>query len=47
VSARSLEPLRTLDFELLWRDETPSPALQEFIADAERCIPRAELRAAA
>jgi DNA-binding transcriptional LysR family regulator len=47
VSARSLEPLRTLDFELLWRDETPSPALQEFISDAERCIPRAELRVAA
>jgi DNA-binding transcriptional LysR family regulator len=47
VTARSLEPLRTLAFELLWRDETPSPALEEFIATTERGIPRAELRAAA
>ena len=47
VTARSLEPLRTLAFELLWRDEAPSPALAEFIAATERCIPRAELRAAA
>jgi len=46
VTARPLEPLRTLAFELLWRDETPSPALEEFIATTERCIPRAELSAA-
>src|SRR5207244_78239 len=32
VTARPLEPLRTLAFELLWRDETPSPALEELIA---------------
>jgi DNA-binding transcriptional LysR family regulator len=47
VSTRLLEPVRTLAFELLWRDETPSPALAQFIATAERCIPRAELSAAA
>jgi DNA-binding transcriptional LysR family regulator len=47
VSARSLEPLRTLAFELLWCDGTPSPALEEFIAATERCLPRAELHNAA
>ena len=31
VVARSLDPQRTLSFELLWRDETPSPALAELI----------------
>jgi len=39
VTARPLEPPRTLPFELLWRDETPSPALAEFISATERCIP--------
>jgi hypothetical protein len=38
--ARRLDPRRTLAFELLWRDETPSPALASFIgmaaADAQR-----------
>jgi hypothetical protein len=29
--ARSLEPSRWVDFALLWRDETPAPALQHFI----------------
>jgi DNA-binding transcriptional LysR family regulator len=47
VIARSLEPLQTLAFELLWRDEARSPALEELIAAAELCIPRADLRAAA
>lgn len=32
VVARTLAPRRTLAFELLWRDETPSPALAELIA---------------
>lgn len=31
VMGRRLDPGRTLSFELLWRDETPSPALAEFI----------------
>ena len=31
VIARPLDPRRKLSFELLWRDETPSPALSEFI----------------
>jgi len=31
VTARPLEPTRVLGFELLWRDETPSPALDAFI----------------
>jgi DNA-binding transcriptional LysR family regulator len=34
VVARSLAPRRTLAFELLWRDETPSAALAQFIAVA-------------
>lgn len=38
VVARPIEPLRTLDFELLWRDEAGAPALSELIrlAAAER-----------
>jgi DNA-binding transcriptional LysR family regulator len=47
VTARPLEPLRTLAFELLWRDEARSPALEELIAATERCIRGAELRVAA
>ena len=41
VVARPLDPRRTLTFELLWRDEAPSPALSEFIslAVAERDRP--------
>jgi DNA-binding transcriptional LysR family regulator len=34
VVARRLEPLRTLSFELLWRDEVPSPALTGFVEAA-------------
>jgi DNA-binding transcriptional LysR family regulator len=34
VVARSLAPRRRLAFELLWRDETPSAALAQFIAVA-------------
>jgi DNA-binding transcriptional LysR family regulator len=33
--ARPLQPPRELRFELLWRDEVPSPALDEFIRAAE------------
>jgi DNA-binding transcriptional LysR family regulator len=37
VTARALEPTRVLGFELLWRDETPSPALDAFIQMAASC----------
>jgi DNA-binding transcriptional LysR family regulator len=33
--ARTLHPVSDLAFELLWRDETPAPALSEFIRVAE------------
>jgi DNA-binding transcriptional LysR family regulator len=35
VIARPLEPARELDFELLWPDETPAPALAEFVRAAQ------------
>jgi len=35
VTARRLEPARTLAFELLWRDQTASPALNELVRVAE------------
>jgi DNA-binding transcriptional LysR family regulator len=31
VLARPVNPSRTVPFQLLWRDETPSPALAEFV----------------
>ena len=34
VIARRLEPRRTLSFELVWRDEVPSPALAGFVSAA-------------
>jgi len=40
VIARPLIPRRTLSFELLWRDETPSPALSEFVRVASETIER-------
>jgi hypothetical protein len=40
VTARRLEPSRGLAFELLWRDETPSPALDEFIRTSSSCVQR-------
>jgi DNA-binding transcriptional LysR family regulator len=40
VIARPLDPRRTLAFELLWRDETPSPALSEFIRIAAETMER-------
>jgi DNA-binding transcriptional LysR family regulator len=36
VIARQLHPVRRLDFELFWRDETPVPVLREFIREAGR-----------
>jgi DNA-binding transcriptional LysR family regulator len=38
VTARTLEPLRSFSFELLWRDEAPSPALEAFVAATEQSI---------
>jgi len=38
VTARPLEPKRVLGFQLLWRDETPSPALDAFIETASSCV---------
>jgi DNA-binding transcriptional LysR family regulator len=43
VIARPLVPRRTLSFELLWRDETPSPALSEFVRIASETIERRSL----
>jgi DNA-binding transcriptional LysR family regulator len=34
LAARCLEPVRTIDFALFWRDRTPAPALDGFIAAA-------------
>jgi DNA-binding transcriptional LysR family regulator len=33
-AARGLEPVRAIDFALVWRDATPSPALERFIGAA-------------
>jgi DNA-binding transcriptional LysR family regulator len=38
VIARPLDPERTLAFQLLWRDETPSPALHELIRAARETV---------
>ena len=40
VIVRALDPPRTLDFGLLWRDETSSPALSEFIRVAAQSVER-------
>jgi hypothetical protein len=40
VIARPLDPARALAFELLWRDETPSPALSELIRVAAESVER-------
>ena len=49
VIARKLDPRRTLRFELLWRDETPSPALAEFVtlAAANAQVPQSSRSLAA
>jgi len=46
VIARPLAPPRTLAFELLWRDETPSAALSAFIGIAAETIERIAGRSA-
>lgn len=38
VDARPLDAARRVRFELLWRDETPSPALAEFIRLARESL---------
>jgi DNA-binding transcriptional LysR family regulator len=38
VSVRALEPRRELGFELLWRNEALSPALDAFIRTARECV---------
>ena len=40
VIARPLDPRRTLSFELLWRDEAPSPALAGFVSAAAAHVQR-------
>jgi DNA-binding transcriptional LysR family regulator len=40
VIARRLDPVRALSFELVYRDETPSPALAEFVQAAGTTGPR-------
>jgi len=40
VTARPLEPTRTLAFELLWRDETEPPALKELVRVAAENVKR-------
>jgi DNA-binding transcriptional LysR family regulator len=49
VLARPLEPRRTLSFELLWRDEVPSPALAGLVdaAAAQAQVPPSGSRLAA
>jgi DNA-binding transcriptional LysR family regulator len=47
VMARRLDPQRTLSFQLLTRDETPSPALAEFIGSAAWSIPHVSTRSLA
>ena len=40
VVVRRLDPRRTLSFNLMWRDETPSAALSEFVRVAAATVPR-------
>lgn len=40
VVVRRLDPRRTLSFTLMWRDETPSAALSEFVRIAAATVPR-------
>jgi DNA-binding transcriptional LysR family regulator len=47
VMTRRLDPQRTLSFELLTRDETPSPALAEFIGLAAWSTPQVSTRSLA
>ena len=49
VVARAISPVRRVEFALLWRDETPAPALNELIrcAEARAGAPRPMLAAVA
>ena len=49
VTARAVHPVRRVEFALLWRDETPAPALTELIrcAEARAGAPRPVLAAVA
>jgi DNA-binding transcriptional LysR family regulator len=49
VVARAIRPVRGVEFALLWRDETPAPALNELIrcAEAQAGAPRPMLAAVA
>ena len=49
VVARAISPVRRVEFALLWRDETPAPALKELIrcAEARAGAPRRMLAAVA
>jgi len=38
LAARRLEPVRTIDFALFWRDRTPAPALAGFIGAARSTV---------
>jgi DNA-binding transcriptional LysR family regulator len=44
--ARPLDPPLTVTLALLWRDETPSPALEAFLSAARERVARADGRAA-
>jgi DNA-binding transcriptional LysR family regulator len=46
VLVRPLCPARDVRFELLWRDETPTPALREFIRTGEALVASAERKPA-
>jgi DNA-binding transcriptional LysR family regulator len=37
LAARRLEPVRAIEFALVWKDETPAPALDGFIGAARSC----------
>jgi DNA-binding transcriptional LysR family regulator len=49
VVARAINPARRVEFALLWRDDTPAPALSELIrcAEARAGVPRPMLAAVA
>jgi DNA-binding transcriptional LysR family regulator len=42
VFVRPLRPTRDVSFDLLWRDDTPTPALREFIRAGEALVASAE-----
>jgi hypothetical protein len=44
VLVRPFRPARDVSFELLWRDETPTPALREFIRIGEALVASGECK---